>query len=167
MRTEAYLSNDRAYRYWLLRVWDDSLPICANWGVNPSTADEKENDPTIRKDIGFASRFGCGGLLKLNIGAGRNTDPKQWRKMPDPIGPENTIVHMQQYLALFKPALKIAAWGRNGSYFPQQCAAIRNEMEDIWCFGYNPDGSPKHTLMLAYSTPLIRFSLRSFAATGD
>ncbi len=73
MRTEAYLSPDRMYRYWLLRVWDDSLPINCICGVNPSKADERENDPTIRKDIGFSERQGFGGLLKVNISAFRST----------------------------------------------------------------------------------------------
>jgi hypothetical protein len=41
MRSDAYLSDDRKYRYWLLRVWDDSLPINCTCGVNPSTADER------------------------------------------------------------------------------------------------------------------------------
>jgi len=44
MKTDAYLSQDRTFRYWLLRVWDDSLPVNCSCGVNPSTADEREND---------------------------------------------------------------------------------------------------------------------------
>lgn len=165
MRTEAYLSEDRKYRYWLLRVWNEALPLCAIFGVNPSTADEKTDDHTIRKDIGFSSRHGCGGILKLNVGAYRATDPREWRKCLDPIGPENTVAHLRQYLDRFKPSLRIAAWGKNGAYQPRQCAAIRREVEDLWCFGCNPDGTPRHTLTLPYSTPLMRFSPRSFAAS--
>jgi hypothetical protein len=157
MKTEAFLSEDRRYRYWLLRVWDDSLPICGSIGVNPSTADERENDPTIRKDIGFAERLSFGGLLKLNVGAGRSTDPKKWRKMADPIGPWNSALHLRGYVDSFKPTQLIAAWGRNGNYFIGQCNAIKREFPELWCFGKNPDGSPRHTLMLPYSTPLESF----------
>ena len=159
MTSEAYFSPDRVYRYWLLRVWNEALPLCAVFGVNPSTADERENDPTIRKDIGFAARHGCGGLLKLNAGAYRSTDPRIWRKAADPIGPENTISHLKQYLERFKPSLRIAAWGKNGNYCKEQCEAIRNEIEDLWCFGCNPDGTPRHTLMLPYSTTLTRYNI--------
>ena len=157
MKTDAYLSDDRKYRYWLLRVWDDSLPICANWGVNPSTADERAPDPTIRKDIGFAARHGYGGLLKLNVCAYRSTDPRQLAKLRDAIGPENTVAHQLKYLANFKVGLRIAAWGRNGAPWVFQCEAIRSEIPDLWCFGTNPDGTPRHTLMLPYTTELVRF----------
>jgi hypothetical protein len=99
--SEAYLSDDRRYRYWLLRIWDDALPVMANIGANPSTADETVNDPTIRKDIGFATRLGFGGLLKLNVGGFRATKPKDWYNAADPFGPENSIAHLLEYLATF------------------------------------------------------------------
>lgn len=157
MRSEAYFSADRRYRYWLLRVWDDSLPIMANIGVNPSTADEVKNDSTVRKDIGFATRLGFGGLLKLNVGAFRSTDPKRWRKAFDPIGAENSAVHLWKYLGQFGVTQTVAAWGKNGNYFTGRCEAIRREIPDLWCFGKNSDGTPRHTLMLPYSTLLEPF----------
>lgn len=156
MRTEAYLSDDRVYRYWLLRVWDDSLPVNCTCGVNPSTADERENDPTIRKDIGFSERQGFGGLLKLNAAAYRSTDPRKLRKVWNPIGDENSPQHLRRYFEQFKATQFIACWGRNGSYFSGQCAAILREFPEAMCFGKNPDGTPRHTLMLPYSTQLER-----------
>lgn len=157
IKTDAYFSPDRKHRYWLLRVWDESLPIVANIGVNPSTADEKENDPTIRKDIGFAERLGYGGLLKLNVGALRATDPRKWRKGWDRIGTENTADHLVAYAQHFGAEKTIAAWGKNGNYAIGQCEAIRRAFPELWCFGRNPDGSPRHTLMLPYSTALELF----------
>lgn len=157
MRTEAYFSPDRIYRYWLLRVWDERLPLVASIGVNPSTADERLNDPTIRKDIGFASRLGFGGLLKLNVGAYRATDPRKWRKAADPIGDLNSARHLAEYIDQFNVGTAIAAWGKNGNYFIGRCEAIAREIPDLYCFGRNDDGSPRHTLMLPYSTPLEKF----------
>lgn len=159
MRSEAYLSEDRKYRYWLLRQWDERLPIAAIIGVNPSTADEKSNDQTIRKDMGFASRLGCGGILKLNVGAYRETNPRKWRKVFDPIGPENTAAHIAQYIKQFNASPVIAAWGKNGNYFIGRCEAIAREIPDLYCLGRNGDGSPRHPLMLPYSTPLERFTM--------
>lgn len=157
MKTDAYFSPDRVYRYWLIRVWDESLPVVANIGVNPSTADEKDNDHTITKDIGFARRLGYGGLLKLNVGALCATDPRKWRKAFDRIGPENTAEHLVQYAKQFGVDKTIAAWGKNGNYAVGRCEAIKQAFPELWCFGKNNDGTPRHTLMLPYSTVLERF----------
>lgn len=156
MRTEAYLSEDRQYRYWLLRVWDDNLPLLCTISINPSTADETENDATIRKDIGFATRLGFGGVLKLNVGAYRATDPKKWRIAADPFGPENTIEHLRQYVEKFHPTKIVAAWGKNGNYAKERCAEIVQAFPELWCWGKNNDGTPVHPLMLAYTTPLVK-----------
>jgi hypothetical protein len=155
LRTDAYFSPDRKNRYWLLRIWDDSLPINCSCGVNPSTADEKENDPTIRKDIGFSGRQGFGGLLKVNVSAYRSTDPRGMRSKP--IGDENTPAHLRQYFNQFNAKQFTAAWGRNGRYLEHHVLAILSEFPDAVCFGRNPDGTPRHTLMLPYSTPLERY----------
>lgn len=159
-RTNAYFSPDRKYRYWLTRIWDESLPLLCVIGVNPSTADETVNDPTIRKDIGFATRLGYGGILKLNVGAYRSTDPQKWRKAFDPFGPENSATHLLDYARKFGVSTVIAAWGRNGRYFSGRCAAIARTFENLQCFGRNPDGTPRHTLMLPYTTKLEPFGGR-------
>jgi hypothetical protein len=124
--------------------------------MNPSTADEQENDPTIRKDIGFSARQGFGGLLKLNVGAYRSTDPRKMRKAANPIGYENTSEHLRDYFQKFCARQFVAAWGKNGNYFQGQCQAIFEEFPEAMCFGQNSDGTPRHTLMLPYSTPLVR-----------
>lgn len=152
MRTDAYLSDDRRYRYWLLRVWDDSLPINCTCGVNPSKADEREDDPTIRKDIGFSKRQGSGGLLKVNLSAFRSTDPKEARSQP--IGEFNEPSHIRRYFDTFSAKQMTFCWGRNGSRFFTQAANLRAEFPNAMCFGKNPDGTPRHTLMLPYTTKL-------------
>lgn len=159
VKTDAYFSPDRVFRYWLTRIWDEAKPIGCCIGVNPSTADETINDPTVRKDIGFMTRLGMGGLLKLNIGAFRSTDPVAWRKSADPIGPENTAAHILAYIKKFEPAIVIAAWGKNGNYAKAQCKAIADIIPDLLCFGRNPDGTPRHTLMLPYSSAIEAFQL--------
>lgn len=152
MKTDACFSDDRNYRWWLLRVWDDSLPINCSCGVNPSTADERENDPTIRKDIGFSERQGFGGLLKVNLSAFRSTDPKPARKHG--IGEFNTSEYIRIYFDRFNAKQFTACWGRNGSHFHIQARSLLREFPEAMCFGKNPDGTPRHTLMLPYITPL-------------
>lgn len=64
--TGAIFSPDRKYRYALWRIWD-SKPLAGWYMLNPSVADEKTDDPTIRKCCGFARRWGNGGILVLNL----------------------------------------------------------------------------------------------------
>jgi len=154
MKSDAFLSEDRKYRYWLLRIWNERLPVNCICGLNPSTADEWKDDPTIRRDMGFSARQGFGGLLKVNLSAFRSTDPRWIRR--EPIGEKNTAVDIRKYFVDSSATQFIAAWGRNGRYLPQQVKAILDEFPEAMCFGKNPDGSPRHTLMLPYSTALER-----------
>ena len=161
MRTEAYLSDDRVFRNWLLRVWDEALPIYVVIGTNPSKADERENDPTIRKVIGFGKRLGIGGALMLNVGAFRATDPRDWKAASDPFGPENTVEHLQGYIIKFAPVLVVAAWGKpcmSSQRGVHRAEAIKQNIRGMKCWGRNGDGSPRHPLMLAYSTELEQFN---------
>lgn len=160
MKTEAYISEDRKYRYWLLRSWDDSKPTVCFIGVNPSTADETKDDATIRKEMGFARRWGYGSILALNVGAFRSKHPQIWHKASDPIGPENTVRFLNQYLKRFRAERVLAAWGRNGNYFIEQCNTIATQIPNLWCLGLNGDRSPKHPLMVPYTVPYQRFLMK-------
>lgn len=161
MRTAAYFSPCRKYRYWLSRVWDEALPLLCVIGCNPSTADEEENDPTIRKVIGFAQRLGYGGVLMLNIGAFRATDPKVWRAASDPFGSENSIACLLRYISEFNIHSVVAAWGKpcmdsiRGSHRAEE---IKKRIPNLHCWGRNADRSPRHPLMLPYSTKLEAYN---------
>lgn len=160
MKSDAYLSNDRKYRYWLYREWDSTLPPLANFGVNPSTADENTDDATIRKDIGFSRQNGFGALLKLNVGAYRSTDPKKWMAASDPFGPENTPEYLQYYMAMFGCVQALAAWGRSiGKYSYRGEAIVHTIPCTWWCLGKNGDGTPRHTLMLPYTTKFEEYRI--------
>ena len=84
--SNAKFSKDRAYRYALWRTWDDSLEKLLFIGLNPSTADEIKDDPTMRRCIRFSKDFGFGGFIMANIFAFRSTDPKKLKKIKNPIG---------------------------------------------------------------------------------
>lgn len=72
----ASFSPCRKHRFELSRVWDASLPKLMVIGLNPSTADETEDDPTIRRCMAFARRERLGGLLMVNMFSLRSTNPK-------------------------------------------------------------------------------------------
>lgn len=161
MRSEAYFSNDRQFRYWLTRIWDESLPIYCVIGCNPSTADETIDDPTIRRVIGFGQRLGYGGALMLNVGAYRATDPKKWAAARDPFGPENRVSDLKVYISDFCPAIVVAAWGKpcvSNRLGSERSQSIKCRITGMKCWGRNSDRSPRHPLMLPYSTMLEDYS---------
>src|ERR1700679_2220036 len=84
----AQFSHDNTYRYTLTRKWDEG-PAVAFLMFNPSTATATTEDPTIRRCIGFARRWGYGRLVILNLYAIRGTDPRTPSQTLDPIGPLN------------------------------------------------------------------------------
>jgi hypothetical protein len=106
----AVLSPCRSWRYALWRIWDQQH--CSSKvmfiGLNPSTADELRNDLTISKCIGFAKRWGFGGVVMLNLFSFRATDPQIMINSADPVGPEN-----DKAFATYNSHvdLVIAAWG--------------------------------------------------------
>jgi len=159
VKSAANFSPDKTYRYWLTRIWDEPLPILCVIGVNPSVAGETENDPTIRKVIGFAKRLGFGGILMLNLAAYVSTDPKKCRDAFSPIGFFNHITNLVHYATEFKATKVVAAWGRNGCHFPEAARAVSSGFQTVWCWGKNSDGTPRHPLMLPYSTPLEPFDV--------
>lgn len=112
----AIFSEDRVYRYSLYRDWPmtkakHGTPVFI--GLNPSTADEVKDDPTIRRCKGFAKAWGYGGMFMLNLFAFRATNPRRMMKAFDPIGPDNN--HWLVTLTQEAP-LVVAAWGRLGEH---------------------------------------------------
>jgi hypothetical protein len=149
--TGAEFSTCRTWRYSLWRIWDwQGFANCVAFiGLNPSTADENIDDPTIRRCIDFAKRWGYGGLYMLNLFAFRATDPAVMKAAPDPIGPEN-----DRQLAYYQSNVGrvVAAWGKHGSH-ANRAAAIRKILRGpLHCLGVNNDGSPKHPLYVKGDT---------------
>lgn len=144
----AQFSTCRKYRYALWRWWDRTKPYAMFIGLNPSTADETNDDPTIRRCIGFVAEWGYGGLCMANLFAFRATDPKNMMKHPEPIGPKNDY----WLLELSRQAgIVIAAWGAKGEYKHRSktaCAALR----DLKCLGLTKTGHPRHPLYLPKDT---------------
>src|ERR1019366_6557448 len=93
MQRNAILSDCRRYRFELWRTWDDLLNDGNGYamfvGLNPSTADETEDDPTIRRCTDYAQRWGYSGLCMTNLFAYRATLPQDMRGAPDPVGEGN------------------------------------------------------------------------------
>ena len=142
MKTGATFSMCRTYRYSLWRTWDESRPYALFIGLNPSTADESKDDPTIRRCIGFARSWGFGGLCVVNLFAYRATEPKDMMKAEDPIGPENDrwIKRLSADAGVI-----VAAWGNSGSFLGSS-RTITQKIPNLTCFKLNKSGEPAHPL---------------------
>ncbi len=155
MKKDAVLSGDRIYRYALFREWDIGNGFALFIGLNPSTADEQKDDPTIRRCIQFAKNWECCGLWMVNLFAYRATDPKELLSVDDPIGPDNDW-HLK--LGVKESRLVIAAWGTKGGLKDRD----RKVMEmlnnaKIQCLGITKAGFPRHPLYLSHNTELAEF----------
>lgn len=154
----AVISPCGMYRYRLERHALKGGGAVAWIMVNPSTADAKEDDATIRKVIGFTERLGGGWLIVGNKFAYRSTDVKALKTCRDPRGPDNNA-HLEQIMR--EAATVIVAWGPLAK-LPKQLrhrwkhvVGIANQIgRQLHCLGTANDGHPRHPLMLSYSTPL-------------
>lgn len=146
----ALLSPCGTYRYWLSRVWDESLPACAFIMLNPSTADAEKDDPTIRRCIGFAESWGYGALNVYNLFALRSTKPQVLYAHSDPVGPDNDA-HLSQ---IPESACVVAAWGNHGDFRSRSFSVRRMFKGRLKNLGLSLQGQPLHPLYLpAYLKP--------------
>jgi len=159
MISDAKFSKNRIYRYWLKRVWDSTRPVIIFIGLNPSTADEKKNDATIRRCIGFAKRWGYGGIIMLNLFAYRATDPDDMKDRVNPTGKRND--EFIKKICLAYPDVPIVlCWGNHGKHLVRArhvLDVLKPFRKRIRCLGMTKDGQPKHPLRLSASTPMAHY----------
>lgn len=184
VQLDAVISSDLRYRYVLRREWRDMQhrhwrylrdergdilldgtgerlgwpKSCVFIMLNPSTADGEEDDPTIRRCVGFAKREGYERLVVVNLFAYRATDPKEILGMndeEDPIGPENRY-HVESECGS-DAGLIIGAWGGYGSYL-RQAETVRGWIDPrhkLYCLGFTKSGFPRHPLYVRGDTELV------------
>ena len=161
MRRNAVISEDGLYRYSLERDWSARKQRCIFVMLNPSTADAEKDDPTIRRCIGFAKQWGCGGLTVLNLFAYRATDPKVLSEVNDPIGPENDLWIEAAFQGLSDPIV-IYAWGVNAKVWALRCHRIyqiarRNGIKPYILGLLSKEGFPRHPLYLPKNASLVHW----------
>jgi hypothetical protein len=154
----AHISSDGRYRYLLWRNWNQEAPTMTFVMLNPSTADAENDDPTIRRCIGFAKREGCGGIGVLNLFSYRTPDPKVLIDAIgagiDPWGPEHDDYHHFVFEVADGPI--VAAWG--ATPIPGMAAAIRRlQYPTMVCLGTTKTGAPRHPLYVKGDQPLIEW----------
>lgn len=157
-QTGAEFSECRTWRYALWREWGGGNSLLVTFiGLNPSTADENVDDPTIRKCIGYAKRWGYGGVRMLNLFAFRATYPLDMKLARDPVGPDNDQA-LLRYLSDPRNRLTVAAWGKDGKH-QSRGWLVKKMLGDfkLKCLGTNGDGTPRHPLYLPNDVELVDF----------
>ncbi len=150
----AIFSNCRMYRYVLWRWWNRRKAYVMFIGLNPSTADETNDDPTVRRCMNFASDWGYGGLCMTNLFAFRATEPRNMLEHPEPVGDKNDA----WLLRLSREAgIIIAAWGTKGAHRHRD-EAVCAMLENLNCLGLTKAGYPRHPLYLSKNTKARSFT---------
>ena len=156
---KAHFSACKSYRYSLVRSWSEGSGKAVFIGLNPSTADQAEDDPTIRRCVGFAQVWGCVGFAQawgcssmeiVNLFAYRATRPEEMKRSAKPIGRNN-----DRWIAtaISEATLSIACWGNHGELL-RRSESIRDRYPKLLCLGINASGAPKHPLTIkATQTP--------------
>jgi hypothetical protein len=146
----AIISECGKYRYDLRRSWGDGdgIDVCFVM-LNPSTADDEVDDPTIRRCMGFARDMGATSLTVRNLFAYRATDPKELAR----IGPRQaTGSDNDRWLRGIDSPIIVAAWGAWVPY-----GRDRTVMREIFrgrpvvALGVTKSGQPRHPLYLPAS----------------
>ncbi|WP_339108813.1 DUF1643 domain-containing protein [Thioclava sp. GXIMD4216] len=151
----AVYSDDEQYRYLLTRVWDPEGPRALFVMLNPSTATEVQNDPTVERCERRARVLGFGAFRVTNIFAYRATDPKVMRAQPDPVGPENDRAILESLDWVSGPQDRvICAWGAHGAHLGRGAAVealLRGADRALYHLGLTQAGAPKHPLYIGYA----------------
>jgi hypothetical protein len=144
----AAFDQSRTYRYLLTRIWDPAVPPLVFVMLNPSTADASDDDPTIRRCLGFCRRERAGGLVVVNLFGLRSTDPRALLHHPDPVGPYNDAFVRQ---ATDMTDTVVCAWGAAGvtrDRGQEVTRALTARRVPLHCLGKTSTGQPKHPLYL-------------------
>lgn len=159
LESNAEFSPCRKYRYVLWRIWDLNKPPVMFIGLNPSTANEIENDPTIRRVQSFGVNMGFGGVYMMNCFPLISTDPSALNAF------KNTPFH--EFEAKYNDSMLqaigkqcgdvIFAWG---SFEIVKLSGRDQELIKMFpnakALMINKDGSPRHPLYIpGYTKPVI------------
>ena len=148
----AVYSPCEAYRYTLTREWQPDGRKALFVMLNPSTATEVQNDPTVERCERRARTLGFGAFRVTNIFAYRATDPKVMRAQADPVGPGNDQAIAEG--AAWADQI-ICGWGSHGAHLARRAAVadlLRATGLPLYHLGLTLAGAPKHPLYIGYAT---------------
>jgi len=160
----AVFDSSGKFRYSLWRQWDNERPRLCFIMLNPSTADDAHNDPTIARCVSYARRWRFGSLEVVNAFAYRATDPTKLARVRDPVGPLNDGYILK---AVRASAQVVLAWGNHALLDDRHAEVVDllAERADIYCFGITKLGQPRHPLYVRNEAPLLPFTRQQVLQT--
>jgi len=151
MKKGAIFSDDRIYRYNLFREREEGKGIINFLLLNPSTADENVNDPTVERCQRRAFVLeGFRTMVVTNIFAYRSTDPAGLLETPFPVGPENDFYILREALA---SSVVVCAGGNHGRLSGRGryvATMLRDAGVSLFALRLSKTGQPCHPLYLPY-----------------
>lgn len=148
----AVLSDCGLYRYRLHRRVTASDRIALFIMLNPSVADADQDDPTIRRCMGFTRALGCGMLEVVNLFAFRTKSPEVLKQASAPVGPDNDRhIHEAALETQLTGGFIVCAWGAHGKHLGRDRAVMRMlgaAGQETHSLDETKDGHPRHPLYL-------------------
>ena len=149
--SRALYSDCETYRYLLTRDWGQGRRLLYIL-LNPSTATEEMNDPTVERCERRARALGYAGFSVANLFAYRSADPRALRQVVDPVGPENDVVLAN---AAQTAGQVVCGWGTHGAFLGRGVAVaaeLRRYQSNLMHLGLTATGHPRHPLYVGYAT---------------
>jgi hypothetical protein len=152
------------YRWWLARIWVPRAPRLLFLGLNPSRADGRRDDPTLRRLVRSAQDWGYGGVEVLNLFARVSPSPAALRRCEDPVGGRCDAWIRRRLGGLTHhgaPVTLWLGWGNGGSWRGRDAAVLGLLAGAGWsalCLGRTRSGHPRHPLYRPRGEPLLRFA---------
>lgn len=159
MLKRAIIDKSGKYRYTLERRWGSDPANFVNFILlNPSTADETKDDPTVRACVEFARRWGFDRLVMTNLFAFRATAPSKMRACSNPNGDLNDR-HIKRVAK--RAALVVVAWGNHGIHCGRnkEVMNILANIKQPYCLSVTKAGQPKHPLYVKRSTKVKPYEI--------
>lgn len=125
--------------------------------LNPSTADGEQDDPTIRRCVGFAKAWKYERIDVVNLYAYRATKPRDLvafrAQGGDPVGWENSEIVAD---AAHDAGIIVCAWGAN-DVVGDQGETMRGWLggKKHYALGLTQSGQPRHPLYAPKDTAIV------------
>jgi hypothetical protein len=160
INTGALFTPSNKHRIVLWRIWDIEKPTILFIGLNPSTANEVSDDPTIRRVRRFATDWGFGGIYMMNCYTLVSSNPDDLRnsevKWVQSLHKIQNDVYLKSYAKLCEKI--VFAWGSFSIVKEYgRDVELSKMFPDAYCLGKNANGSPKHPLYLKADTKLEKY----------
>ena len=145
----AKFSKGKKHRYYLSRIWSENERVVYVL-LNPSKANDINNDPTINRLISISKNLGYGGFNVVNLYTlitpfryklyekKRKFSKKNKKLITELIARHKTIIY---------------GWGATEN----EPIWLRNLVKNPLCFKVNKNGTPKHPLYLRKESILKKF----------